>query len=220
VAFAVPAATIRRVLPEMLDAERRAGVVTGLELAAEGGCKIRAVQSGSPAATAGLEAGDTIVRVAGRAVADPADYHLALLGHSPHEKLPVEVLRGGKSQSQVVTLAERPKAEGAALAKQLLGLELQPLTPQRATEVGLRVPRGLAVQAVIPEKYAGLADRPQPGDVLVQVGAFRPRDAEHLGQVLEKVRPGDTVKLVLCRKEGDKLTRIDVNLVLAKGPSA
>ncbi len=70
------------------------------------GALISDVREGSPAAKAGLRAGDVIVQVAGKAVEDPADVveavHAADAG-----KLEVTVIRKGKRQTVTADLPER-----------------------------------------------------------------------------------------------------------------
>lgn len=213
IAFAIPTATVCRHLPEMLDIERRQGMLTGLEVRGEGPATVAAVQPDSPAAQAGFQPGDTLVSVAGRAVPGAAEYHLALVGHKPQEPLAVELFRQGKPQKLTLVPAARPKPDPAALLRRL-GLSAAPLEPAKAKAMQLRVARGVLVTAVDAKRYEMLAHRPEPGDVLARIGPIRPRDLEHVGLLLEKARPGQTLALVFCRRRGDQAMRIDMNVVV------
>ncbi len=213
IAFAIPIATLCRYLPEMLDIERRQGMVTGLVVKGEGPAVVATVQPDSPAAKAGLQPGDTLVSVGGRPVPGAAEYHLALVGHRPEEPVAVEVLRQGTPHKLALVPARRPKPDTAALLGRL-GLAAAPLDETKAKAMQLRVARGVVVTAVDAKRYEMLAHRPEPGDVLARIGPIRPRDLDHVGLLLERARPGQTLALVFCRRQGDQAIRIDMNVVL------
>jgi hypothetical protein len=71
------------------------------------GLKLDAVREGSPAAAAGLKAGDKIVKLAGRDVRNVYDYTQALSEMKPGQEYEVELLRGGRRLTLKVTPAER-----------------------------------------------------------------------------------------------------------------
>jgi hypothetical protein len=71
------------------------------------GLKLDAVREGSPAAAAGLKAGDKIVRLAGRDVRNVYDYTQALSGMKAGQEYEVEVMRDGQRLSMKITPAAR-----------------------------------------------------------------------------------------------------------------
>lgn len=75
------------------------------------GALVTEVEADSPAAKAGLKAGDVIVKLGDEAIADTADLHEALAGTKPEEQVKVEFLRKGKKQGADVTLAEAPEGD-------------------------------------------------------------------------------------------------------------
>lgn len=216
IAFAIPVAALRRFLPEMLDAERRYGLVTGLEVAPDGPCRVTAVEPNSPAAKAGVRAGDMIARLGDRPTPTSLDFHLALIGRKPEETLAIQLARDGKAEEASLVLGRRPKPDGAALLKKTLGLEAAALDPPKAQAMGLRVARGLVVTSVEMKFYENLQHRPQPGDVLARIGWIRPRDLDHAGLLLERVQPNQSLSLVFLRREANVGTRIDMNYVVPK----
>ncbi len=213
IAFAISAASLRRALPGMLDVERRQGMLTGLAVVADGRPVVAAVQPGSPAAQAGLQATDVIAKVAGRPVRTALDYHLALVGWKPGAPVALEVIRNGKPYDAVLTPAARPKPDGAALLKRL-GLSAVALDEAKAKAMNLRVRRGVLLTAVDSKRYEKLPHRPEPGDVLARIGPIRPRDLDHAGLLLENVKPGQPLALVFCRRKENLAVRIDMNLVV------
>jgi S1-C subfamily serine protease len=67
-----------------------------------------AVVPGSPAAAAGLQAGDIVVSVDGQSVDGDHDLSTRLLPHSPGDAVVLSILRNGKSQDVTVTLGTFP----------------------------------------------------------------------------------------------------------------
>ncbi len=65
------------------------------------------VESDSPAEQGGLLVGDIIVAIAGQVVSDPDELLAALVGDLVGEATPIQVLRGGASQSITVKIGER-----------------------------------------------------------------------------------------------------------------
>ena len=75
------------------------------------GVTIAGALSGSPAASAGLTAGDTITSVGGQAVSSASDIQQALVKYHPGDKISVSwVDQSGQSQTATVTLASGPAA--------------------------------------------------------------------------------------------------------------
>ncbi|NNF27543.1 MAG: M28 family peptidase [Gemmatimonadetes bacterium] len=70
----------------------------------EGGMKITGVRDGSPAAKAGLQGGDVIVRMGDRDIEDVYGYMYALQEHQPGDVVDVVVLREGQRITISVTL--------------------------------------------------------------------------------------------------------------------
>jgi hypothetical protein len=71
------------------------------------GLKLDAVREGSPAAAAGLKAGDKIVKLAGRDVRNVYDYTQALSEMKAGQAYDVEVMRDGQRLSMKITPAAR-----------------------------------------------------------------------------------------------------------------
>ena len=70
-----------------------------------GGITVESVTSEGPAAKAGLQAGDVITKVAGKAVADQKSLRAVLQEFSPGDKVTVTYTRGKESKQVVVVLA-------------------------------------------------------------------------------------------------------------------
>ncbi|HVE63041.1 MAG TPA: trypsin-like peptidase domain-containing protein, partial [Mycobacteriales bacterium] len=73
------------------------------------GVLIREVPAGSPAAAAGLQAGDIIVQFAGKDIATSDDLILAIREQDIGDSVSVEYIRSGERRKTNAVLAERPR---------------------------------------------------------------------------------------------------------------
>ena len=97
------------------DQHDRSGYLGELELKkAEGGVEIQVVGPGTPAAEAGIQAGDIITGIAGREtiqIETPEDFRAALDKSEPGKQISLLVRRGdGEAESHTVNLIWRPFA--------------------------------------------------------------------------------------------------------------
>jgi len=110
IGFAVPANTVRDVIPRLERGEtiRRAylGVSTG---AGNGGAVVREATAGAPGARAGLRSGDVIVAVDGQRITGPDDVAAAIQDRAPGDSVDVEVRRDGELRTLEVRLSARPE---------------------------------------------------------------------------------------------------------------
>ena len=111
IGFAVPANTVKEVLPQLERgaAPERAylGVSTGA--APDGGAQVGEATADGPAARAGIQSGDVITEVDGDRVQDPDDVAQAIEDNKPGDKVEVTVQRGGDERTIEVTLGQRPE---------------------------------------------------------------------------------------------------------------
>jgi photosystem II stability/assembly factor-like uncharacterized protein len=78
----------------------------------EGGAKLTTVTAGGPADIAGIESGDTVVEIDGKAIASYADLTGQIQSHKAGDKVKVKFLRGGTPNEVELTFAERPATGG------------------------------------------------------------------------------------------------------------
>jgi putative serine protease PepD len=110
IGFAVPANTVRDVIPRLERGETIRRAYLGVSTAeANGGALVREATAGGPAARAGLRTGDLIVAVGGERIASPDDVAAAIQDRAPGESVDVEVRRDGELRTLEVELAARPE---------------------------------------------------------------------------------------------------------------
>jgi putative serine protease PepD len=110
IGFAVPANTVRDVIPRLERGETIRRAYLGVSTAeGSGGAVVREATAGGPAARAGLRTGDLIVAVGGERIAGPDDVAAAIQDRSPGESVDVEVRRDGELRTLEVQLTARPE---------------------------------------------------------------------------------------------------------------
>jgi serine protease Do len=98
--------------PYMGVAYRWTGAATARQLRAEGqrGALVQRVESGSPAAKAGMAQGDIITKIQGAPLAEEAALSKAIRKQRPGDTIEVTVLRDNQERTLRVTLGERPQS--------------------------------------------------------------------------------------------------------------
>jgi serine protease Do len=224
IGFDVPALTAKRVVAELKDK----GVVTrgwlgvqvqpvtkgiadslGMENAE--GAMVDEPQNGSPAAKAGIQAGDVVTALNGTAVKDSRDLARKVAALAPGSSVKLDILRSGESKTLTITLGELPNQQQANAGNQAtqpdsvwphLGLSLAP-----ANEVAGSDGNGVVVTDVDPGGSAAEHGF-QSGDIILDIGGKTVGDASDVRKalsdarsqgkhdVLMRVKTADTMKFV------------------------
>ncbi len=108
VGFAIPSDTVRSIVPRLIDAGSVEHAYLGVAIqSASKGAEVTSVTAGTPAAKAGLQAGDVITKADGAAVGSD-ELRAAIDAKQPGEKIALTYLREGATHTVTVTLASRP----------------------------------------------------------------------------------------------------------------
>lgn len=226
IAFAIPASTVSEVVTDLrADGEVTRGwlgvqiqpvtgdIAASLGIQGTEGAIVSDAQPNSPAAAAGVLAGDVIRMVNGNPVKDPKDLSATISRIEPGQKVAITVVRDGKEQNIDVTLGnlkeldENQQVSAAEQAKP----EVAP-TPASLDGLGLSVEEkadgsGVVVSG-IEENSPASEQGMQSGDVIVSIGGAPVKtvadvekgisSAKELGRaaVLFKVQREDNVRFV------------------------
>ncbi|MGI8614341.1 MAG: S1C family serine protease [Nocardioidaceae bacterium] len=106
VGFAIPINQVRRTVQQLLADGKAEYPVIGASVATttDSGARINAVDPGSPAEAAGLQADDVIVSVDGQPVADGVELIVAIREHAPGDTIRLGYTRDGDRARVAVTL--------------------------------------------------------------------------------------------------------------------
>jgi serine protease Do len=193
----------------------------------DGGVVIGDVQENTPAAKAGLQAGDIVTRIAGKQVKDGRTLQGIVANLPLGKEAPVEVLRDGKTVTVPVTIEEQPREFGTVSAAPVrrapieadavvldkLGLEVADLSADLAENFGYRGSvKGAVITKVQPGSAASEAGL-RRGMLITRVDNAKVATATELQQgvdnanltrgVLLQVRsPQGGINFVLLKTEG------------------
>ncbi|OAI55353.1 hypothetical protein AYO47_02500 [Planctomyces sp. SCGC AG-212-M04] len=199
IGFAIPIDAARTVAAKMMAAEKTSNLYHGVVLKdhKDGATRrllVQSVRPGSPAASAGLQAGDVVVRVGSVDVTDGVDFERAFLDHKANENLPLVVSRSGKEESLnmqlvaagpdfgsrqtiVANMAPQPAATPANNAVRperswdALGMRLSPIAKGDTRLTGLPYSGGMMVTDVRKESPASQSGI-RKGDILVGLSSY------------------------------------------------
>ena len=173
------------------------------------GAVVGNVEEGSPAAKAGLEAGDVILRIDNRPVEGSADLSRTIRGLKPGTKVNLAVMRGGKPRDIAVTEAEFKDEEAAKTASAKadkpkakpgkLGLAVTELTAE--AKKNFKVTSGVLVEAA---DGAALAAGVGPGDVILRVNNVDVASVKAFNEAVAKLDLKKTVALLIRDEQGTR----------------
>jgi Do/DeqQ family serine protease len=186
IGFAIPANMAKSVMTQLIDHGKvqrsmigvtiqpvTSDIANSLGLSQVRGALVNSVQAGGPAEKAGVRRGDVITSVNGTVIKDTNDLRNDVAQMAPGSTAKLTVIRDGKEQTLNVTLTERKASResdepGAADNQSGFGMAVEPLTRDRAREVGLPSSSGVVVADVQSGGRAAGAGL-RPGDVIVEV---------------------------------------------------
>ncbi len=190
---------------------------TQLGVAPKSGVAVTDVFPDTPAAKTGLRAGDVITQFGGIAVTTPQQLQLAVERSSVGKSLMIHVVRDGKG-IELTYMGEAVPGDFAAdtsktpnhdgLKLQSLGLEVSPLTPQVAEQLGGEKQTGVLITQVQTDGAAAIAGL-DPGMVIVQANRQditcvedfqRIVGADEDGSILLLVRTGQGSRFVVVNR--------------------
>jgi serine protease Do len=225
IAFAVPADTVKTVIPQLKD---KGSVTRGwlgvqvqpvtreiadsLGLRQAQGALVAEPQADGPASKAGIVPGDVIVSVDGTAIKDPQGLTSNIGAKAPGKSVKLGVLREGGEKTVAVVLGElsakRP-TPAAGRDEQTTGRGASDLGWKLAPAGSVPAAGGQGVVVVDIDPSGLAAERGfEPGDVILQVGgkfvktpdefqnALSDARSEGKHTVLIRLRSGDTMRFV------------------------
>jgi len=228
IGFAIPASTAQGVVAALKDHGRvergwlgvqiqpvTEEIASALGRASRDGALVAEVIADSPAAKAGLNAGDLILSVDGKPVSEVKDLPRMVADIRPGAEAVLSIQREGREKSVDLVIGEMPSeelqaavptSEAGAPSEPRLGLYLAPLTPDARQAQGLDAGAKGVLVAGIEEGSAAEKAGIRPGSLVTMVGNQEVNSPEEAAsRVREAIGDGD--RAVLLRVEQDGQTR-------------
>jgi serine protease Do len=221
IGFDIPSATAKAVIAQLKDKgvvtrgwlgvqvqPVTAGIAESLGLKDAAGALVDEARPNTPAASAGIQAGDVITAVNGNAVKDSRSLARAISAMGPGASAKLDILRKGESKSITVTLAKMPnQPERQANAgdqddAQVAGTPHLGVSVAPASEVAGAGDKGLVVTNVDPDGPAaehGL----QSGDVILDVGGKSVGSVSELRGALSDAKSGGKPNVLMRVKSAE-----------------
>jgi serine protease Do len=236
IGFATPINAIRDLLPQLRSGKITRGVIkVGLEpfpltkdvaqslgLPNTKGALLRSVEPGGPGDKAGLQPGDVIVEYNGKPVTDNDTLVGMVVSSKPGTVVPLTVIRAKQRQSINVTIGEldleaeqgrnarpEPDAEPTATG---FGMEIEPITPDIARELGLSRGQGGAIVSTVSRTGPAARGGVQPNDVILEVNRTAVSSVSQVTRELQNAEPGATVFMLVWRIVGQSGQQVFLTL--------
>jgi serine protease Do len=205
--FAIPIDRVKRVTDDLLvhGKVRKPWIGVKMEypeqtslsrVALNAGAPIREVVPGSPAAEAGLQAGDVLLRASDRVLHNAYDWDAELLELHVDDVVPLVLHRNGKELQLNVKVADFPEVNAQRVSV-LRDLELISLTPAIRAERDIKNNHGALIATVAQGVSTNLGI--QSGDVIVQINNVPVTDAQQAKRVLESLAGTGPVRMWIER---------------------
>jgi Do/DeqQ family serine protease len=218
IGFAIPITMARDIMTQLIARGRVVrgwlGVViqdltpelaAGFGVQEDAGVLVAEVMKDGPAAVAGLRPGDVITGFGGTAIKDVTDLQKRVAAVEPGRPAPIMVMRDHAPLALSVKVGEQPTDEAMIATEgggeDVLGLTVEPLTPETARQNHLSARSGLLVTEVAPGSPGAEAGI-KPGDAIVEVNRRPVTDAAAFRQIAAALRPGESVPVYLQRGGG------------------
>ena len=232
IGFDIPAATAKLVVAQLKDKGYitrgwlgvqvqpvTADIADSLGLKQARGAMVDNPQADSPAAKAGIEAGDVITAVNGTDVKDSRDLARTISMMAPGTSVKLDVLHKGTSKTMTLALGEMPNdrqanAGGEHSSKETAGTPRLGLSLAPASEVDGAGDKGVVVTSVDPDGPAA-EHGVKTGDVILNVGGKSVANVGDVRSALSDANSNGKHSVLLQVKTADA-TRF-VAVPLAKG---
>ncbi|MFL6280860.1 MAG: trypsin-like peptidase domain-containing protein [Vicinamibacterales bacterium] len=179
-----------------------------LGLALDAGVILADVAPGGPAEKAGLESGDIVLSLDGKAMENGRQFRINVYTRGAGEQVSLEIRRGERTQTVKVPVVERASDTGelealigAQQSIRPLGVIALDLNPSVAALLPpLRRQKGAVVARVTPDSPYSQQGHLQPGDVIYALNGQIVRTADDLKVFAGQLKPGAAAVLLLERE--------------------
>jgi serine protease Do len=160
------------------------------------GVAVQSVAPGGPAAKAGIQAGDVLLKANGRTLRTFLDWEAVKLDLKVGDAIDVTVRSGATTSEHRIVTGDLPTV-AASKVRVLRGLDLVTVTPAIRAERHITIESGALVVSIEPEisNQTGI----KSGDVIYGINQRVLRTADDVSRELNAIRPGQTFYLYIER---------------------
>jgi serine protease Do len=223
IGFAIPAETAAPIVQKLISGEEilrgylgvriqpmNDDLADALGIASNRGEFIQSVQPGEPAETAGLKAGDVVLKVDGKDVTPDQTLSFIVANIEPGKRIQLEIIRDGAHRMMPVTVGRRPSEDELAAQlvdpqsgvptqrpgqdtksstlPQSLGVQVVPITPQISAQLGVTAgTQGLVVTDIDPNSDAGQKGL-TPGTMILSANGRSVAKVEDLEAIVQTAK--------------------------------
>lgn len=185
----------------------------------QGGVLVTDVVEESPAAAAGIQEGDVIVKFGRESVESPSQLRRLVRDAKPGDKVNIEYVRNGDTGKTEVAIGDWSESQGFAfvtpdlkdfhfslpevadlMRHQRLGVRVTDLNEDLAPYFGVKQGDGLLVLDVYEETTAAALGL-KSGDVIKEIAGQEVRSADDIREALSEFEEGDAVKVTVMRNK-------------------
>jgi len=182
-------------------------LVKALNLKSTEGSLVGDVTPDGPAEKGGIERGDIITKFNGTKIENSAQLRNIVAATEPSEEVKINILRDSKEIEKSVILGEKPVDLAASKGgdespdnkpSKVLGLSVQTLTSDLASQLGYQHDQGVVVTSVEPGSPAEDAGIKQK-DLIKEVNRVKVISVQEFNRTMEKIKKGENIALLVRR---------------------
>lgn len=222
VGFAIPSNMSKRIMSDLIDKgyvtrswlgvyiqPLDADAAKALEMESRDGALITQVVNDSPAAVAGIEEGDVIVKFDNKKISDPSNLRNIVSLMPPGSKSDIVIFRNGNKKILKVTLQELKDGKQVAVKTSsntsVLGLELKEINSALIQKYNLKEDDGKIIVVAV-ESGSEAADKGLvEGDVIKRVGTQQVRSLKEFKKKEKASRARGSLLLLVKKNDGSSL---------------
>jgi serine protease Do len=180
------------------------------------GVFVEQVAPGGPSEKAGLQEGDVIVAINGKAVHEGNQLVDTVTQTQVGNALNITVQRDGKKHDYKVVVGDLAQVfpesygrergapvHGEEATSLSFGMQIKNLTAQMYESMGLKQQKGVQVVSVEPNSFAEDINL-QPGDVIVSINRQPVNASDDVKRIQQTLKPGDPVQFRVMRRVGGR----------------
>jgi Do/DeqQ family serine protease len=164
------------------------------------GVMVKALESGSPASSAGVKEGDIILAIGNKKISSVQDYWSVKKTYAAGDTLKAQIWRNGKTETVSIKSRVFPLEKAEDLALRLMGIRVEDLTPENRRNYRISVRQGVVISEI--DGRSDLAKiGAQPGDVIRQIDDAAIENKDDFKKAIVKYRQRSSVVILLQRED-------------------